>query len=744
MKNTLITTICMSAALIASDLQTVTFQDNGEELTNPGMGFVFHFYDNNIQAYGSRLAPEDMLEDWKGVSQVYLRLPWSLIEPQEGHFEWSVLDTPMQRYRARGFKTSFRITCSETPFSYATPKWVEEAGAKGYRFTPGRGEQPNGSHWEPDFNDPIFLEKLDHLLAKLAERYDGHPDVELFDIGSIGTWGEGHTWASTRRAYPDDVILKHMELYHKHFKKTPILSQDDFLSRPGFITPQWKANGWTEFTFDIVFPHQWRGQKFMITAGLVAHNPHRRSDGWKTAPAPQQRVPLAILTISKDGNASVVPLAADLPANDAFPEGTEFAARFVNFDYDAENRPNSAKITASYWRPQEFKREFNAFVDIMDESGKKFIIGANLEKEDDLLMAKMAEYKYGFRDDSILVDYPPRAYFHAKAAQQLWRNAPIYIESEHYGGSAARGCWDDGYGFLQSIEDYHATYASIHWWPHEFLQANRELVRDINRIIGFRFLPQSVSFPVNLGYNEPFVFKSTWQNRGVAPAYADYYPAITLKNKNGGIAAVFVNDKFNLRNLPVALKQKAPAVSTEITCAFPPNVVIDDFDVFLSVGDQFGKPILELPIDGNDGSRRYKIGSTSLQADYSAVLSAHKGSIAERKLNFEITWKTNFPQEDRIKSFFHLDSPEGQLLKAMGGEDSGDFHTPGTYKSTFEFTLPDNLAPDKKYQVWVGLWRPERVTHENERLIPKRGRMRRVRIGNIIIKKDGTWEFEIL
>ena len=151
MKKLLLTTICMSAAIFASDLQTVTFQDNGDELTNPGMGFVFHFYDNNIQAYGSRLAPEDMLEDWKGVSQVYLRLPWSLIEPQEGHFEWSVLDTPMQRYRARGFKTSFRITCSETPFSYATPKWVEEAGAKGYRFTPGRGEQPDGSQLRARF-----------------------------------------------------------------------------------------------------------------------------------------------------------------------------------------------------------------------------------------------------------------------------------------------------------------------------------------------------------------------------------------------------------------------------------------------------------------------------------------------------------------------------------------------------------------------------------------------------------------
>ena len=47
-------------------------------------------------------------------------------------------------------------------------------------------------------------------------------------------------------------------------------------------------------------------------------------------------------------------------------------------------------------------------------------------------------------------------------------------------------------------------------------------------------------------------------------------------------------------------------------------------------------------------------------------------------------------------------------------------------------------------QLWVGLWRPERVTFENERLIPKNGRMRRVRIANITLKKDGTWEFEIL
>ena len=80
----------------------------------------------------------------------------------------------------------------------------------------------------------------------------------------------------------------------------------------------------------------------------------------------------------------------------------------------------------------------------------------------------------------------------------------------------------------------------------------------------------------------------------------------------------------------------------------------------------------------------------------------------------------------------------------MGGEDDGDFRTPAKYTTAVELPLPDNLVADKKYQLWVGLWRPERVTFENERLIPKNGRMRRVRIANITLKKDGTWEFEIL
>lgn len=68
---------------------------------------------------------------------------------------------------------------------YATPQWVERAGARGHRFTPGKGETADGTHWEPDYDDPVFLACLDEFLAAAAARYDGSPDVDFIDIGSI-------------------------------------------------------------------------------------------------------------------------------------------------------------------------------------------------------------------------------------------------------------------------------------------------------------------------------------------------------------------------------------------------------------------------------------------------------------------------------------------------------------------------------------------------------------------------------
>ena len=121
---------------------TVRPQDGGAALENPGMGWVFHYYDNIPANYGSKLAPSDTLDDFPGLTVIYLRIPWSYLEPEEGRFAWSVLDTPAQRWIAKGKQIALRISCCESWMRYATPAWVEKAGAKGYNFRSGKGVGP--------------------------------------------------------------------------------------------------------------------------------------------------------------------------------------------------------------------------------------------------------------------------------------------------------------------------------------------------------------------------------------------------------------------------------------------------------------------------------------------------------------------------------------------------------------------------------------------------------------------------
>lgn len=166
-----------------------TLTDHGRALVNPGMGWTMHFYSNILNNYGSQLAPSDTLDDFPGLSTVYLRVPWAFLEPEEGVFVWELLDTPAQRWIDKGKSIAFRVSAMESWLYHATPKWVFDAGAQGYDV--------EGHYKEPEYEDPIFLEKVDHFLEAMAKRYDNNPHVAFVDVGHFGMWGEGHTVMTT-------------------------------------------------------------------------------------------------------------------------------------------------------------------------------------------------------------------------------------------------------------------------------------------------------------------------------------------------------------------------------------------------------------------------------------------------------------------------------------------------------------------------------------------------------------------
>jgi len=200
-------------------------------LENPDKGWYHHFPDNNINKY--IINNDSDLLVFPGMDHIYIRLSWGYLEPEEGKFNWKIIDDIINKWTAKGMKVSFRISCKETSSErieqqFATPKWVMEAGAKGDYYRSGQKVGPDGP-WEPVFDDPFFLKKLENFLRAFAERYDGKPWVRYVDIGSIGDWGEGHTWSGSRIDLTFDQRKIHIDLYLKYFKKTQIIISDDFV-----------------------------------------------------------------------------------------------------------------------------------------------------------------------------------------------------------------------------------------------------------------------------------------------------------------------------------------------------------------------------------------------------------------------------------------------------------------------------------------------------------------------------------
>src|SRR5512137_1803006 len=168
--------------------------DAARVLVNPHKGWYHHFPDNHPKKY--EIARDADLLEFPGMDHLYVRLAWAYLEPKEGQFDWPVIDRIIEKWTAHGLGIAFRISCKETSTDrveqqFATPRWVMEAGANGGYYRMGKAVGPDGP-WEPVFDDPVFLAKLDHFLAAFAARYDGKPWLRYLDIGSIGDWGEGH------------------------------------------------------------------------------------------------------------------------------------------------------------------------------------------------------------------------------------------------------------------------------------------------------------------------------------------------------------------------------------------------------------------------------------------------------------------------------------------------------------------------------------------------------------------------
>ena len=241
------------------------------------------------------------------------------------------------------------------------------------------------------------------------------------------------------------------------------------------------------------------------------------------------------------------------------------------------------------------------------------------------------------RDDSILVGKAPRHWHHAEMAQKFWPALPVILEHGHYDWLVVKETWDPNL-LVKSVEEYRASYMSLHGWPKAYLKENRAAIDKINLRLGYRLELREVRMPKSAPLDRPFTIETTWANVGVAPCYCGGNVAFTLKNPQGQIAWVLCDPTLDVKSLPPGAPGKAREIKHASLCragivtpiptinegvilrmkernTYPPfgdnapTLQPGTYSVYVSVGTADGAPVIALPLTGDDGRRRYKIGT---------------------------------------------------------------------------------------------------------------------------------------
>jgi hypothetical protein len=449
------------------------------------MGWNYpYFTDNQDHSYGGDRPIDDTLDWFPGVSAVYFRVGWSRIEAEEGKYTWEYTDRIAEQWISKGKQVAYCwIVFSTAGTTPATPDWLRRSGATGWTF-PLTDDKPI-PQWVPNWDDPVFLDKFGVFLAEAARRYDGNPSVQFIEVGSLGTWGEGHNATGISGTHVPEITIeaqkKHVDLWRKHFKKSTLLVNDDF------DAPNGSPGG---------------------------ANPERH------------------------------PAAVEY----AFSKGM------------------------------------------------------------------------GMADWSIMVQ-DARPYMSAWLAQPMWPTVPIGLENEHYGLAYLHTkSWHDGGAYLQAMERYHASFLRIHWWPGQFLNGNDrdlpgnyQLVKEMNKRVGYRLQPVEASWPSQMKISEGASAAIKWRNAGVAPCYGGGHPALSLVDDEGKVQGTFVARDFDVEHLGVGPSEDQAPVS-ESRIIIPPHLQIAPsvYTVCVSVGDEQGKPIYRLPVSEYDIQKRYRLGEIIL------------------------------------------------------------------------------------------------------------------------------------
>lgn len=168
------------------------------------------------------------------VDNIGIQTCWDILEPEEGVYNWALVDETIDYWTSQGKRINFRI-CTDSlslpEVYFGAPRWLNE--------------EPYNVHYEEyvysgtkmarvnDLTDPNYQYYFERFLKELSDRYATNPYIDTIDIrgyGMFGEWHSGHSFASMEErmftlAY---IVDKYAENFAKEGKTLFLSNSWDF------------------------------------------------------------------------------------------------------------------------------------------------------------------------------------------------------------------------------------------------------------------------------------------------------------------------------------------------------------------------------------------------------------------------------------------------------------------------------------------------------------------------------------
>lgn len=245
-------------------------EETDEILANPGMGW---------ETFHRTSKADNNLPSWIPSTVQYARWGWRELEPQPGKIAYDLLDRTLKESHDSGQKLAFRVMCC-SPYKGRLyhPDWLKDIGGR-ILIADHKGMAPLPI---PDMDDPIILDAHLDFIKRLGERYDGHPDLDHLDLGSVGWWGEWHLSGSKNCKLPTlEDRMKVVNAYLAAFKRTPLVMLINGKECTAYAVQHgtgWRADSMGDLgSFSPTWNHMHNAYPTLIREG-------KAQDAWKNGP----------------------------------------------------------------------------------------------------------------------------------------------------------------------------------------------------------------------------------------------------------------------------------------------------------------------------------------------------------------------------------------------------------------------------------------------------------------------------